>query len=112
MHHLCKMLGKKVNDPEIVDMDDITWAWHFAGWLEDQEEEIKIMRSFGCFVGSFINPEAARKIQDMDDDKKSIGLSEEEFDASSEYVRKLNEEKEKQEKTSGKRKKKKLRIKK
>lgn len=106
------MLGKTVNDPEIIEMDDIVWTWHFASWLEDQDEKIKTMRSFGCFVGSFINPEAAKKIQDMDDERKNIGLSEEEFEASSEYVRKLNEQKELEEKNTKGKKKRKLKIKK
>ena len=97
------MLGKKVNDPEITEMDDITWAWHFASWVEDEEEKIKLMRSFGCFVGMFVNPEAARKVQDADDETKKIGLTEEEFDASSEYVKKVNEEKEIRDKEKGKR---------
>lgn len=98
------MLGKKVSDPEIIEIDDITWAWHFASWVESEEEKIKLMRSFGCFVGMFINPEAARKIQDTDDDSKKIGLTEEEFDASSEYVKKINEEKDIKDKESQKRK--------
>ena len=89
------MLGKKVNDPEIVEMDDITWTWHYASWLEEREERVKMMRSFGCFVGGFFNAKAARQIQEMDDESKKIGVSEEEFDAASEYVRKSGEERDK-----------------
>jgi hypothetical protein len=85
------MLGKKVNDPEIVEMDDVTWAWHYASWLEDERDKAKMMRAFGCFMGSFVNPEAARRIQNMDDNNKQVGLTEEEFDKSCEYVKKSNE---------------------
>ena len=101
------MLGKKISDPEISEMDDITWAWHFANWIEDRDEEIKKMRAIGCFIGSFTNPTAAKKIQDSEDNANRIGLSEEEFDASSEYVKKINEEKSKR----GKKTRKKLRMK-
>ena len=102
------MLGKKINDPEITEMDDITWAWHFASWLEDRDEEIKKMRAMGCFIGSFTNPEAARKIQESEDGSNKVGLSEEEFDASSEYVRKSTEAKEKAK--TGRKTKKRLRV--
>lgn len=105
------MLGKKVNDPEIVDIDELTWAWHYASWLEDEEEKIKLIRNTGCFVGSFFNPEAARKIQDSEDEDKNIQISEEDFDKSLEYVKKDIAKKEKEKADSGKKKKKQFRIK-
>lgn len=108
---MCKMLGKKVNDPEIVDMDDITWSWHLASWLEDKAEKTKFMKSFGTFVGGFYNPEMARKVQDADNNENNIELSEEDEKASMEYVKKSIKEKEELEKNTGK-KKKRLKIKK
>ena len=88
------MLGKTIKDKEILEMDDITWNWHYSSWIEDKEEEIKLMRNFGCFVGAFMNPEAARKIQQANDDANNVQLSEEEFDAASEFVKKSIEKEE------------------
>jgi len=66
------------------------WNYLYAQWLEEREEEIKIMRSFGCFVGAFFNPEAARSIQNKDNEESNVKLSEDEFDAASDYVIKSN----------------------
>jgi len=80
------MFGKELTDPVIKDMDDITKQWYFYNWLEDQNEEGKKMKDFGCFVGSFTNAEMARKIHG-DADKK-YELDDEEFEKSLEYVEK------------------------
>ena len=110
MNYLCKMLGKTINDKEILEMDDITWNWHYSSWMEDKDEEIKLMRNFGCFVGAFMNPEAARKIQQANDDANNVQLSEEEFDAASDFVRKSIDEEEEVKRKLGKKKKGKRRL--
>lgn len=47
-------------------MDDYTKMWLFYSWIEEREEKSKLMKDFGCFVGSFYNPEMARKIKEME----------------------------------------------
>ncbi len=107
---MCELFGKKPTDPEIMDMDDITWSWFYASWLEKREEKTKFAKSLGCFIGSFFNPAAAKQIQDADDGNNAYSLSDDEFDASTEYVKNMIEEQKKNEKQEGKRKKRKLKI--
>ena len=103
------MLGKTINDPEISKMDDITWNWHYESWIEDQEEEMKKMKNFGCFVGAFWNPTAAKKIQSSESGEGSVELSDEDFEATLKFVKDSNIEKERIEKST--KKKKSLRLK-
>jgi len=85
LNYLSKRFRCYVTDPIIQEMDDITRLWYHASWQEDELEEIKKMKNFGCFVGSFWNADMAKKIQDGDNNKHE--LNEEEFDRASEYVR-------------------------
>ena len=47
-------------------MDDITWSWFYASWLEKREEKTKFAKSLGCFIGSFFNPAAAKEISEVE----------------------------------------------
>lgn len=69
MNFLCERLGCLPTDPRILDMDDYTKMWHFYSWIEEREEKSQLMKDFGCFVGSFHNPEMARKIKEMENGK-------------------------------------------
>lgn len=85
MNYLCKRFNCFPNDPKIQEMDDIMRLWYHASWQEDENEEMKKMKNFACFVGSFWNAEMAKKIQDGDNNKHE--MNDEEFDKASEYVR-------------------------
>jgi len=93
-------------------MDDITYCYLYNSWQQKQEDEMKKMKLFGCFVGSFWNAEMARKIQQEDDGNKNRKLSDEEFQKALDYVEKEGEEYDKRkEKVNKKNKKKKLYLK-
>jgi hypothetical protein len=102
------MFGRELTDPIIQEMDDVTRQWYFYNWLEDQNEEGKKMKDFGCFIGSFTNAEMARKIHGSDGDKR-YDLDDDEFDKSLEFVK---ESLEKIDKEKGKRKRRKIVFKK
>lgn len=71
-------------------MDEYTKMWFFYSWIEDREEKSKLMKDFGCFVGSFYNPEMARKIKDMEN--KVVDSDEEGFEAATKMVKESMEE--------------------
>ena len=72
-------------------MDDYTYSWLFASWIQNQDDEVEKMKSFGCFVGAFWNPEQARKISGQG--ISSYESSDEDFDKTTELIRKYNESK-------------------
>jgi hypothetical protein len=47
-------------------MDPIMRAWMFNQWIEDFNDEFKLLENQGYLIGSFTNPEAVRKILGMD----------------------------------------------
>lgn len=73
-------------------MDDITYCYLYNSWMQKQEDELKKLKMFGCFVGSFWNGEMARKIQNEDDGNKNRKLDDDEFQKTLDYIEKENEE--------------------
>lgn len=49
----------------------------FNHWVEDHNENVELIKNQSYLVGSFINPEAARKLMDK---SNTISVSDEEFD--------------------------------
>ena len=49
-------------------------------WIEDQNQKHKFARDYSVFLGSFSNPEAAKKMHDKDD--PDYALSDDEFEES------------------------------
>ena len=66
-------------------MDEVTKKWHFYCWIESREEKAKFMKDLSCFIGSFYNPEMAKKIRDMENDKQ-YDAGEEGFDAATKLI--------------------------
>jgi hypothetical protein len=54
------------DDPALEDMDPIMRAWMFNQWVEDYNDEFKLLENQGYLIGSFTNPEAVRKILGVD----------------------------------------------
>ena len=72
-------------------MDPVLRLWYFENWIMDQKEKIEIAKNHAFLLGSFWNPEAAKNLMD---DENNIKLSDEEFEASLDIVRKSREEQE------------------
>lgn len=60
-------------------------------WVSKNNDEVKLLKDFGCFVGSFWNPEAARKIQNKDG-STNVEIDDEQFEKTGNYLEKLVEE--------------------
>ena len=55
------MRGCFPDDPEIENMDPVMRAWMFYNWLEDFQDENKLLENQSYLIGSFINPELVKK---------------------------------------------------
>jgi len=82
---LCKTFKKLPDDPEIENMDPMMKAWMFYSWVEDYNDEFKLLENQGYLIGSFTNPEAVKKMIGRDGDKRVS--SEAEFDETSRMIR-------------------------
>jgi hypothetical protein len=81
---LCKLLKKLPDDPDIENMDLVVRAWIYHNWIEDYNDEYKLLENQGYLIGSFTNPEMVRKI--LDKDKNTITSSDEDFDKLSKEI--------------------------
>jgi hypothetical protein len=59
-------------------MDPIMKAWMFHNWFEDFGDEYKLLENQGILIGSFIDPEAAKKMLGVGREEHSS--SDEEFE--------------------------------
>ncbi len=50
------------DDPVLEDMNPILKLWMFENWLEDQNDEVELVKNHAYLIGSFINPEAVRQL--------------------------------------------------
>jgi hypothetical protein len=50
------------DDPDIEYMDPVMKAWMFYSWIEDYNDEFKLLENQGYLIGSFINPEAVKRM--------------------------------------------------
>lgn len=69
-------------------MDPIMRAWMFHNWYEDYSDEYKLLENQGMLIGSFINPEAAKKMLGVGAETHSS--SDEEFDALSKKIAEIS----------------------
>jgi hypothetical protein len=65
----------------------------YESWIDEIDDELKKMRRFGCFVGSFSNPAAARKIQQTEDNENTRELDDEDYNKSLDYVKNYKDKK-------------------
>lgn len=79
---MCKMYGKEFDDEWFENIEPLKWNLMFQNWLVDQEEKMEFARAYSILIGSFANPEMARKMSEA----KIISSSDEDFDKSMEMV--------------------------
>jgi hypothetical protein len=60
------------DDNDIEEMDPIMRSWMFYNWLEDYNDEFKLLENQGYLIGSFTNPEAVKKILGNSGEEKHI----------------------------------------
>lgn len=65
-------------------MDPVQKIWMFYNWFEEQKEKIEITKNQAYLIGSFINPEAVKKLMSGNN---TIQSSDEEFEQSIEMVK-------------------------
>lgn len=58
----------------------MVWLWMYMSWIEDQNQKHKFARDYSVFLGSFSNPEAAKKMHKIDD--PDYALSDDEWEES------------------------------
>ena len=78
------------DDPWFEEIDDFQWIWMFYSWLQDKKEQHEMFHDYGTFVGSFSNPEMAKKI--WAEKNPQFSSTEEEFNESSRYVLEVGKE--------------------
>lgn len=88
MWDLVKIFGKPMSDPFFEQMDPVEKLVMFYNWLEDKKDNYELAKQHGLLVGSFINPDAAKK---MSDDSNVIKSSEQDFEKSMNLVKEINE---------------------
>lgn len=81
------------DDPELENMNPILKVWMYENWLEDQNDDIELVKNHAYLVGSFINPEAVKQITG-EGMTKHIS-SEDEYNAS---IRMVEEDREREKK--------------
>ena len=59
-------------------MDPLVKTWMFYNWLADIEEKNEASREHGILIGSFFNPEAAKKM--IENAKPQYAMTDDEFD--------------------------------
>jgi hypothetical protein len=84
------MFSKTPDDPEIEDMDPYMKYWMYMNWLEDHNDEFELHKNIAMINGSFVNPEAVKKM--MGADGKQFISTDEEFEESLEMISKEREE--------------------
>jgi hypothetical protein len=91
--YLCKhVYNTTPDDPRIVNMDPVQKRWMYENWVADQNDEIELAKNHAYLLASFSNPEAVKKIMKGNDYEST----EEEFEESTEIVRKARVKSEQQ----------------
>jgi hypothetical protein len=62
--------------------------WMFENWVADQADDAELAKNHAYLLGSFWNPEAVKKI--LGQDSGGYSSSDEDFEKSTEMVRKMN----------------------
>ena len=61
-------------------------TWFYYSWLEDKEEESKKLKSLGCLIGSFWNPQGAKEL--MGEGVRKFESNDKDFEAAWQLVQK------------------------
>lgn len=88
--YLCRTWRVFPDDPRIEELDKtpVMKAWMFYNWLEDYTDEYKLLENQGILIGSFTNPEAAKKMIGVGVDQHSS--TDEEFEETSRLILEQN----------------------
>jgi hypothetical protein len=73
------------DDQQIEDLDPLIKIWMFQNWAADQMDQAELAKNHAILLGSFWNPEAAKKM--MGDPGNTHVSSDEEFEESIKMVR-------------------------
>lgn len=65
-------------------MDPVKRLWIFYNWIEDQNDDVELVKNHAYLLGSFSNPEAVRKLTGKDGQKYTS--TDEEFEASTQLI--------------------------
>ncbi len=65
-------------------MDPVLKLWMFENWIADQNDDVEIVKNHAYLVGSFINPEAVKKL--LGESGQVHSSTDEEFEASTKMV--------------------------
>ena len=94
---MSKTFDRMPDDLEWFDsIDPALYLWMFYQWVQDQDKQATLARQLAIFIGSFTNPEAAKKIQKADD--PDFAMTDDGFDALTEKIEKEAEQEVKVEK--------------
>lgn len=72
------------DDPKIQDLDPVIRLWMFNNWIEDQNDDVELVKNHAYLLGSFWNPEAVKKLTGEGADQYTS--TDEEFEASTQLV--------------------------
>lgn len=89
------------DDPELENMNPILKLWMYENWIEDQNDDVELVKNHAYLVGSFINPEAVRQL--TGEGMMTSVSSDEEFEQSLRMVLEDGEREEKEKKTKKRR---------
>jgi hypothetical protein len=76
------------DDPWFEDMNPVLRMWLYESWNQDFVEKNDFAKNYSILVGSFYNPDMARKMLDDPGDTRSIKSTEDDFLKSLQIVKK------------------------
>lgn len=81
---MCKIYGKRPDDPWFEELDPILRLYMYESWYADLEDKNEFAKSYAILQGSFANPEMARKMVKLDN--PDFESSDEDFDKVSKSI--------------------------
>lgn len=82
---MCKFFNCLPDDDIIENLDPAVRLWMFYNWVEDQNDDVELVKNHAYLIGSFINPEAVSKLTGGAGTQKHIS-TDEEFEASTRMI--------------------------
>lgn len=79
------MFSCEPDDEKIEEMEPLKKLWMFHNWIADQTDDAELAKNTAYLIGSFFNPEAVKKLTN---EGNTVHTStDEEFDRSTDIVR-------------------------
>ena len=85
LHYMCETFQKHPDDSFFEDMDPVIKLWWYESWVHRIETEHENAKAQAIFIGSFTNPEAARRM--VKQDTPDVESSDDDFEKSMQMVR-------------------------